>query len=131
MVLGFSIIALILLLFELDCIYIKLYLEMYKSKCRAILRRIIAFFKDWRNAISFIIAWIITNGWGWAFMFLGRILGIKWMRYAGDAYIAFLWMPGVNEKVVTVALAVFIKKVLFRRKMNSSQKQSEFESQIS
>lgn len=50
------------------------------------------------------------------------------MRYAGDAYIAFLWMPGVNEKVVTVALAVFIKKVLFRRKMNS-QKQSEFESQ--
>ena len=62
-------------------------------------------------------------------MFLGRFLHIKWMRYAGDAYIAFLWLPFVNEKVVTVALAVFIKKCLFRRKMNSQQLDPKFESQ--
>ena len=103
--------------------------SFYKRQIQALLLKIINFLKDWRNALSFCIAWLITNGWGWAFMFLGRILHIKWMKYAGDAYIAFLWMPFVNEKVVTVALAVFIKKVLFKRKMNSQQLNPKFESQ--
>lgn len=130
MVLGVSIIALILVQLTIDFRCVKSYIKRYKIYCRAILRRIIAFFKDWRNGVSFLIAWMITNGWGWCFMFLGRLLQIKWMKIAGDAYIAFLWLPVINEKVVTVTLAVFIKKVLFRRKMDS-QKQSEFESQIS
>ena len=62
-------------------------------------------------------------------MFLGRILQIKWMKIAGDAYIAFLWLPVINEKVVTVALAVAIKKCLFRRKMNSQKLDPKSESQ--
>ena len=117
MVLGFSIIALILLLFLLDCLFLKSYLKIYKNELNAILGAIIAFVKDFRNALSFGIAWMITNGWGWAFMFLGKFLKIKWMKIAGTTYIAFLFLPFVNEKVVTVALAVFIKKVLFRRKI--------------
>ena len=130
MVLGVSIIALILVQLTIDFRCVKSYIKRYKIECRAILRQIIAFFKDWRNGVSFLLSWMITNGWGWCFMFLGRLLKIKWMKIAGDAYIAFLWLPVINEKVVTVTLAVFIKKVLFRRKTDS-QKQSEFESQTS
>ena len=90
-------------------------LYSYRFQINEFIIKIILFLKDWRNALSFGIAWLITNGWGWVFMFLGRFLHIKWMRYAGDAYIAFLWLPFVNEKVVTIALAVFIKKTFFKR----------------
>lgn len=84
----------------------------YRHTIDKIFLKITAFLKDWRNATSFIIAWFITNGWGWVFMFLGRYLQIKWMKYVGDAYIAFLWLPFVNEKIVTLALAGVIKKIL-------------------
>lgn len=125
----YVIIILCLILFFFDCKYASIYIKIYNKQIQALKFKIINFLKDWRNALSFSIAWLITNGWGWAFMFLGRFLHIKWMKYAGDAYIAFLWLPFVNEKVVTVALAVFIKKCLFRRKMNSQKLDPESESQ--
>ena len=125
----YVIIILCLILFVFDCKYAAIYLRLYKKQIKAFSIKIIHFLKDWRNALSFGIAWLITNGWGWAFMFLGRFLHIRWMKYAGDAYIAFLWLPFVNEKVVTVALAAIIKRCLFRRKMNSQLINPESESQ--
>ena len=51
------------------------------------------FIKDWRTMISFLLAWLITNGWGYIFIVLGNVLDIKWMFVVGTSYIAFLWMP--------------------------------------
>lgn len=74
------------------------------------------YLKDWRTAISFFIAWNITNGWCYAFILFGSIFHIKWMRITGLSYLAFLWLPTTPEKLITVPLGMGIKKILFRRK---------------
>ena len=66
--------------------------------------------------MSFGIAWMITNGWCYVFIALGTWLHIKWMRITGWSYLAFLWLPVTPEKIVTVPLGAFIKKILFGRK---------------
>ena len=79
------------------------------------LKKAWAFIKDWRNFISFGLAWCITNGWCYIFIILGEILNVLWMRRLGWGYLAFLWMPFTAEKVVTIPIAVFIKKKFFKK----------------
>lgn len=105
--------VIVVLIFEYWVFLILKYLKIY---CRPLFIKIWAFLKDWRNAVSFILAWLITNGWGWFFLIAGPILRLRWMTKVGGAYIAFLWMPMVNEKVVTIALAALIKKLIWRRR---------------
>ena len=88
------------------------------------MKKILQFLADWRNAVSFAIAWLITNGWGYIFLALGPLLKIKWMTYVGSAYIAFLWLPFTPEKLVTIPLALLIKKIIFRRR-TCQQKQKD------
>ena len=124
MIIGYLGVGLIIVLILMDCKRIKMLYREYKIQINAFFKRIWAFLRDWRNALCFGIAWIITNGWGWFFLIAGPIFGAKWMTRIGGAYIAFLWLPMVNEKVVTVALAVLIKKTLFRRKHESNETSS-------
>lgn len=66
--------------------------------------------------ISFLLAWIITNGWAYAMLGIGIWLDITWAKAIGGAYLSFLWLPFTPEKLITIPLALFIQKVLFRRK---------------
>lgn len=59
------------------------------------------------------IAWMITNGWSYVVFALGTFFEISWMIAVGGAYLAFLWLPISPEKLVTVAIAIFLLRWLF------------------
>ncbi|MGM9626231.1 MAG: hypothetical protein ACI3XM_11070 [Eubacteriales bacterium] len=59
------------------------------------------------------IAWFVTNGWSYVLMAVGTFFQIEWMMAVAGAYLAFLWLPVSPEKIVTLALAVFLLKRLF------------------
>ena len=65
--------------------------------------------------LTFGIAWMITNGWSYVFVGFGIRFDIKWMLSIGLGYQAFLWFPFTAEKIITVAIAIFLAKVLFPR----------------
>lgn len=92
-----------------------------RLKVKETLYKIYKFIVDWRMAVSFAIAWMITNGWAYVFIILGKILDIKWMFAVGVSYIAILWLPFTPEKLITIPLSVFIKKILFRRKKEKNE----------
>ena len=56
---------------------------------------------------------MITNGWSYVFLGVGAFYGIDWMTAVGASYLAFLWLPVTPEKIITVAIAVFLLKRLF------------------
>lgn len=85
------------------------------SKIKIKLKQIIKFFADWRMAICFILAWMITNGWAYLFIAFGSLFEIKWMLGIGTGYIAILWLPCTPEKLITIPLSVAIKKLLFKK----------------
>lgn len=63
--------------------------------------------------LTFGIAWMITNGWSYLFVAFGIAFDIKWMLGIGTAYQTFLWFPFTPEKIVTVAIAIWLSKKLF------------------
>ena len=69
--------------------------------------------------ISFLLAWLITNGWAYAMLGLGIWFDIAWAKAVSGAYLTFLWLPFTPEKLITIPLALFIQKVLFRRKIKN------------
>lgn len=44
---------------------------------------------------------------------IGTYFEIKWMIAVSTAYLAFLWIPISPEKIVTLAIAMFLLKWLF------------------
>ena len=66
-----------------------------------------------KMAISFGIAWMITNGWCYVFIALGTRLGIRWMWIVGSTWAGILWLPFAIEKPVTFAIALWLQKILF------------------
>ncbi len=83
-----------------------------KSKIKAMWPKIKPYL-TFKMAISFGIAWMITNGWSIVFIFLGSLLEIPWMVTVGGTWYALLWLPFMPEKIVTIAIAIFIRKMLF------------------
>lgn len=75
----------------------------------------IDFLKDWKNALCYIIAWMITNGWCYIFIAIGIVTNNDLLRKIGLGYLAFLWIPVVKEQFVTIPIAIFLKKILFKR----------------
>ena len=85
-------------------------------------QRLLAFLKKWgsillnpRLLVCIAIAWMITNGWSYVFVALGTWLNIPWMTIPGGAYMSLLWFPFTPEKILTVALALFLLRLLFPR----------------
>jgi hypothetical protein len=66
----------------------------------------------WKMLPFLLIAWFITNGWAYVFI----AIGTPTMRKIALSYIAFLWLPISPEKIVTIPLAFFIQKLLFKSK---------------
>lgn len=84
-----------------------------KEKIKEILKKIIFFIINPRFLFCFGIAWIITNGWSYAMFTIGMFFDIGWMIALSSAYLAFLWLPVSPEKLVTIAIAMFLLKWLF------------------
>ena len=59
------------------------------------------------------IAWMITNGWSYVLMLIGFLLKINWMKIVAGAYMSLLWIPFTPEKIITVALAILLLRVLY------------------
>jgi len=86
---------------------------MFKKKIRKILRETVSFILNPRLLLCFGLGWIITNGWSYAMFVIGSWLKIEWMIAVSGAYLAFLWLPISPEKIVTVAIAMFLLRRLF------------------
>lgn len=85
--------------------YLSFWWFIYREKIKPYMRPSIG--------ISFLIAWMITNGWAYLFI----AIGTDAMRIVGATYAAILWLPFTPEKLVTVPLAILIQKILFTRRI--------------
>jgi len=70
----------------------------------------------WRMAPFLLAAWLLTNGWAYAFVIIGSRLGATWMVVAGSVWISFLWFPFTLEKVATVFIAGLLYRLFYRRR---------------
>lgn len=84
-----------------------------KEKVKNFLKKALQFIANPRLLLCFGIGWIITNGWSYIMLAVGTWLGIGWMIAVATAYLTFLWLPISPEKIVTVAIAMFLLRVLF------------------
>jgi len=71
-------------------------------------------------------SWMITNGWSYVFVAIGGWLHIKWMVAAGTFWLAFLWIPFTPEKIVTVAIATFLYKLIYRKEFKMAVKTKSY-----
>lgn len=84
-----------------------------KGKLKAWLKKAVQFILNPRLLLCFGIGWMITNGWSYVLMGLGTWLNIPWMIGVSGAYLAFLWFLFSPEKLLTVAIAIFLLRWLF------------------
>ena len=85
--------------------------KTYVNKLKKFLKQLL----HWRFAVCFFLAWMITNGWCYVFIALGKIMNINWMLAVGTTYAAFLWLPCTPEKLITIPIALFFQKILFKK----------------
>ena len=88
-------------------------MDVTKEKSKEIIKKALSFIFNPRLLLCLAIGWIITNGWCYVFVALGTLLDISWMLYIGGAYLAFLWTLPTPEKLITLAIAIFLLKRLF------------------
>lgn len=84
-----------------------------KEKIITITKKVIQFILNPRLLLCFGLAWIITNGWSYIMLAAGMYFDIGWMIAVATAYLTFLWIPVTPEKIITVAISIFLLKVLF------------------
>lgn len=84
-----------------------------KKKIKLTIWRILQFLANPRFLLCFGLAWLITNGWCYILFGIGTCFEIGWMTAVAGAYLAFLWLPISPEKIVTVALAMGLLRLLF------------------
>ncbi len=77
------------------------------------LRKIVSFAANPHLLLCLALAWLLTNGWSYILFGLGTVLESGWMTAVAGAYLAFLWLPVSPEKVVTVAIAIGLLRLLF------------------
>ena len=77
------------------------------------LKALLQFLLNPRFLLCFGIGWIITNGWSYIMLGLGSYYDIGWMKAVAGAYLAMLWLPISPEKIVTVAIAIGLLKLMF------------------
>lgn len=61
-----------------------------------------------------LIAWMITNGWSYAFVVIGARYGISWMTWLGGVWVSILWIPFTVEKPLTILIAVMLYKLIYK-----------------
>lgn len=66
-----------------------------------------------RFLLCFGAAWMMTNGWSYVCLAVGTLLSFEWLIAVSGAYLALMWLPFTPEKIITVALAIFLLKRWF------------------
>lgn len=74
---------------------------MYKHKIKPFLKPTLL--------VSFLLAWMLTNGWA----YLLSVIGHGVVRTIALSYVGILWLPFTPEKLITIPLALLIQKKLF------------------
>lgn len=75
--------------------------------------KLLQFFANPRLLLCLGLGWLITNGWSYILLAIGTWLENGWMIGVAGAYLTFLWLPISPEKIVTVAIAMFLLRLLF------------------
>ncbi len=86
---------------------------MKKEKIKAFIKKTVLFIANPRLLFCFGIGWMITNGWSYVMLGIGTFFNIGWMIGVAGAYLTFLWLPISPEKIVTIAIAIALLRVLF------------------
>lgn len=84
-----------------------------KGKIKEIIKKVVLFILNPRLLLCFGIAWIITNGWAYIALAVATYFKIGWLIALSGGYLALMWVPGTPEKIVTVAISIFLLRVLF------------------
>ena len=71
----------------------------------------IRFILDWRTLMCYIPVWFAFSGWTYVVI----IYGSPWWKTIAGAWLAMLWMPWCPEKLITIPLTLWIKKILFKK----------------
>jgi Na+/melibiose symporter-like transporter len=56
---------------------------------------------------------MITNGWAYLLLGLGLFMNSPWMTSVATVYLTALWLPFTPEKIVTLAIAIWLMTILF------------------
>ena len=91
----------------------KLFKDLTKEKVKALVKKVLWLLLNPRLLLCLLIAWMITNGWSYIFIIVGGFFKIDWMFWIGTAYGGILWFPFTPEKILTVAIAIFLLRVFF------------------
>ena len=86
---------------------------MNKEKIKTKLKNAAEFIFNPRLLLCLLIAWFITNGWAYLLLGLGTLFANLVMISIAMGYITLLWIPFTPEKLITVAIAIFLLKVMF------------------
>ena len=78
-----------------------------------LVKKIAMFLFNPRLLLCFFLAWMITNGWCYLFIFFGQLFDLTWMTVAGSVWAGVVWFPFSPEKVVTLLLAILLLRWLF------------------
>lgn len=84
-----------------------------KENIKKVIKTLIGFILNPRFLLCFGIAWMITNGWAYVVLGLGIILKVVWMQALGGAYLGLMWIPMTPEKIITIAISIFLLRLLF------------------
>lgn len=84
-----------------------------KMPAKKLLYKLKKFFINPRLMLCLAVSWLITNGWAYAFVFIGTHLNIDWMPKIAAAYLAILWSPLCVEGILTIAISVLLLKIFF------------------
>lgn len=78
-------------------------------------------FLTWKMLPFLLIAWTITNGWSYAFVVIGQRYNITWMTVLGFSWMSFLWFPLTIEKPITLFIAGFLYKTVYKETFRSTK----------
>ena len=77
------------------------------------IKKVLLFISNPRLILCLLLAWFITNGWSYVMLGIGTYYKIEWIIAVASGYLAFLWLPLSPEKIVTVAIAIALLRLLF------------------
>ncbi len=77
------------------------------------LKKVLQFITNPRLLLCIALGWMITNGWSYIMFALGTYFGVTWMTALAGGYLALLWIPATPEKLITLAIAIWLMRRLF------------------
>lgn len=87
--------------------------NLTKEKIKLWLKKLLQLLFNPRLLLCLFIAWLITNGWSYILLAFGIFFKITWMQAVAGAYLSLLWIPFTPEKILTVAIAIFLLRLFF------------------